>query len=260
MPNRTDYLVKSIGVSETTASAVHKVTPREFLVWAKQDLASSGMRGRGNALSNVKKALHARLDEIIRRTHIPFAKDWNPRSVSTEQKLDIIRTLGIGHESIVDLITLIRNNYEHEFVVPEFREVKAYLHAAELWLENSYKSYDTPTLGFVNLPLQRLYLDSRKPNGSAIKEVKFVKPEKVLCFLNSRKMLVTIHVDGTTEEKQFRSFTKDEMLRLEAPYIRRSRAETFHTVLDEGSLADLLERYRLWLKETIGESAQRKDT
>ena len=250
------YLIESIGFRDATASGTEKVVPREFLAWAEKDLASPGARGRGNALSNVKKALHARLDELISRTHVPFTNDWKPRLVTTDLKLEITRELGVGHEGIVDLITAIRNNYEHGYIVPTFREIKAYLNAAQLWVEKTYEAYDAPFLGVVNLPLQGIGRGPRKANGSVITNASFGKPEKVLCFINSRKVVLTILKDGRSEERAFRSFEAKEMLRLEAPYIKRLRSGTSSLTLDEASLQDLLERYRLWLKKTLAKGVQ----
>ena len=46
------------------------VTPREFLEWANLDLKESDNRARGNALGNIKKSIHCRIDEIIYETSI----------------------------------------------------------------------------------------------------------------------------------------------------------------------------------------------
>ena len=64
----------------------------KFLAWAKTDLKGSEKRARGNALSNIKKAIHSRIDEIINSTHIVYAKDWDPR-IGTVDKLEILKKL-----------------------------------------------------------------------------------------------------------------------------------------------------------------------
>jgi len=93
------------------------IGPSDFLSWAKSDLKGGDKRSIGNALSNIKKAIHSRIDEIIGLTHVAYAKDWK-YLISTEDKLAILKTIGIGYRSIVSIITKIRNDYEHKYILP----------------------------------------------------------------------------------------------------------------------------------------------
>ena len=70
------------------------VSPNEFLEWAREDLEQSDRRAIGNAIGNLKKAIHCRMDEIINTTHIKYCKDWNPKS-TTEIKLKVLNILGM---------------------------------------------------------------------------------------------------------------------------------------------------------------------
>src|SRR6266566_9261738 len=126
----THYIAEIVGLTEPESILPGRVKPQEFLAWAERDLSSGDERGRGNALGNVKKALHSRVDEIIAKTHVRFTSDWDLKRVTTERKLDVIRQLGIQHEAIVDVMTSARNEYEHDYIVPTARIVRAHLHAA----------------------------------------------------------------------------------------------------------------------------------
>lgn len=100
----------------------NQVKPMEFLQWAKSDLNGGDKRSRGNALGNIKKAIHSRIDEIINKT------------ITTEKKLKILKDLGIGRGDIANIITEHRNTYEHQYILPPLSTIRAYRDIAELWL------------------------------------------------------------------------------------------------------------------------------
>jgi len=204
-------------------------------------------RGRGNALSNIKKALDARLDEIIEKTHLRFTKDWEPRRIDIKEKLKIVGRLGVRYGAIVGLINSIRNKYEHEYLIPAHHHLAGFLDAAQLWIEKSYVAYSFDTLAFINLPLTGLDR-AAGPAGVGITGARFSKPTEVLCFCNTEKALLKIHSDGSIKKVGFKSFDREEMLELEAPHIRRCHADEMRISLSQASLSDLLERYKIWLK------------
>jgi hypothetical protein len=257
MPVTKHYLQTVIGLYEPTPSRSATIAPKEFLSWAEKDLKSQDKRARGNALSNIKKALHARLDEIIARTHVRFASDWDPRRVTTDQKLDVIRKLGIKHGAVVALITAIRNDYEHRYIVPPLNVVNAYLSACELWVAQTYNMYDFHSVALVNLPITAIGTGVRKANGSVISITEFDEPIEVLFFWNSKKKLVTVQTDGGVKETQFKDFTTQEMLRLEAPLIKRLYTENSRAAFNQASLTDLFGRYRKWINQFSASSKNR---
>ncbi len=71
-----------------------QIRPKEFIDWAVQDVRAGGRRGQANALGNLKRALHARMDEIIEQTRVSAAADWPPRP-TTEDKLAVLKKLGV---------------------------------------------------------------------------------------------------------------------------------------------------------------------
>jgi hypothetical protein len=242
------HIHEIVGLAEPESNAPGRIKSQEFLTWAERDLSGGDERGRGNALGNVKKALHSRVDEIIGKTHVRFTSDWRPKRVTTEQKLDIIRRLGMQHEAIIGVMTSDRNEYEHDYIVPTIDIVRAHLHAAQLWIEKSYAAYEFHSLALVDIPLTGIAWGEKKPNGSAIMKVKFADPQPVLFFSNSKKGILTIKANGVEEWREFGSFDSKEMVRLEAPYIERVLAEPCLAV-GEGSLLELLECYRRWVTE-----------
>ena len=247
MTNKRQYPNGQIALFIPNRDNSSKISPKEFLSWAEKDLKSQDKRARGNALSNIKKALHARLDEIIAKTHLRFSHDWNARNFTTDNKLEVIRKIGIKHDAIVNLITVIRNKYEHQYIVPSLDVVRAHQGTCDLWLEKSYSVYEFHSIGFVNLPLIGLGSGMMKANGSVINHTKFDVPTKVIYFWNSKKSLVTILPNGTIEQKYYSAFSCKEMLRFEAPLIRKYFNSSSGSAYNQASLTEIYGRYRKWL-------------
>jgi hypothetical protein len=124
------------------------VTPKEFLHWAKQDLLGSDKRACGNALGNIKKSIHCRIDEIIYKTNITYGKNWNSH-INTPQKLEILKEVEIKYIAVVQLITDERNKFEHDYTMPDIDQIKAFYDTTELWLEKTYLSYDFDRIGII---------------------------------------------------------------------------------------------------------------
>jgi hypothetical protein len=68
------------------SSGKARILPSEFLDWVKLNVKAGGRRGIANALTNTKRALHARMDEILYSVRIRYANDWSQRP-DTELKL-----------------------------------------------------------------------------------------------------------------------------------------------------------------------------
>ena len=134
------------------------VTPNEFLQWAEQDLLSSDKRACGNALGNIKKSIHCRIDEIIHKTNITYGKDWNSH-INIPQKLNILKNIGIKYRAVVQLITDERNKFEHDYKLLDINQIKAFCETTDLWLEKTYSSYDFNRIGII-LKSDKIIIDS----------------------------------------------------------------------------------------------------
>jgi hypothetical protein len=114
---------------------LHDIDGREFLSFAKQDLEEDSDRGRVNALSNAKRAIECRMDEILKLFNL-----WSfcsRQGLNLPQKLLFLRTkLGITAPDILkNLITSKRNILEHEYIRPERQEVRNCVDLTELFLK-----------------------------------------------------------------------------------------------------------------------------
>jgi len=120
---------------------VHDIDARDFLCFAEQDLEENSERGRVNSLSNAKRAIACRIDEILALMNFErFAKHerWN-----LPYKMEVVESFGVPARNVLrDIITSKRNFLEHEYVRPERREVRQIVDIAELFLEATDKYID----------------------------------------------------------------------------------------------------------------------
>lgn len=160
----------------------NQVKPMEFLQWAKSDLNGGDKRSRGNALGNIKKAIHSRIDEIINSTHLVFGRDWNWKVITTEIKLKILKDLGIGRGDIARVITEERNTYEHQYILPPLSTIRAYRDIAELWLKESYEEFNFSRIAMFGLPAYEVIF-----GGDEIKKIVLSNEYKGITYFWDRK-------------------------------------------------------------------------
>lgn len=237
------YLTNFVCRLESCQPNPRKISPNDFLEWARLDFRSGGKRGLGNALANIKRALHCRIDELIRKTHARFTNDWTP-ILPTTKKLEIIKKIGVEFGAVINVMTIDRNSYEHDYLLPKSRIIESHLDAAHLWLEKSYSSYDFRPLAFVHLPLRGIGSGNNK-----LSLVTFGKVRQAVFFCDSKKQIVQIGIDGKEVIQPYDSLDLAAMLALEGKYIRRVITEGSAVSLNESLLEDLLNRYRAHLRD-----------
>jgi hypothetical protein len=183
------------------------VSAEEFLKWARSDLKGGGRRECGNALGNIKKALHAQIDNLIYKTHARYGNNWDPRC---------------------------------EYSVPNKSEVEAYMEIAEMRLERVRDRYSFQPVGIVGLRLKEL-----KVTSSAPCTVKFLKPGKMSYFWDTKKVLVTIDASGDKNEVPYSDYTWEELVNIEGKHIKRSY-NGFITV-PRSELTSVYKKYVRWI-------------
>lgn len=217
------------------------VSPHEFLQWARSDLKGSDKRNRGNAIGNIKRAIHSKLDEIVGYTYIRYTSDW-PLKPSTENKLEVLRQLGIEYRSIVKIITDTRNEYEHQYVIPDLDIVRAFYETAELWLNTLEAKYEVYPLGIAGLEVASFGWGGGK-SGERTTSLKFAAPSEVLYFDGPQRQLVQFYPNGTKEVNAFESYRCKDLLCIEKPYIF-----ALSNAVSQKTLSEIIERYEHWLK------------
>lgn len=107
------------------------LTSNEYLKFARVDLAeSNNPRNRINALSNSKRALHLQIDFLIAIFGFEKIKKIN----NFPKKLDVLNKLGVSSPQIIRKINSLRNEVEHDYILPSFSEVLDFVDIIELFL------------------------------------------------------------------------------------------------------------------------------
>jgi len=224
----------SFGLWSPPSNNDSAISAIEFLSWAKTDLKGNDRRSIGNALGNIKKAIHRRIDEIISKTHVPFAKDWS-WFCNTDEKIKVLKRIGVEYRAIVNLITDIRNRYEHKYELPQLEEIRAYLEVTDLWLERSVKRYSFSPARIINLPVNAIKaITETNGNPAIINEVVFDKASKIIFFEDEKKQIIFIDSTGKREVRAYSELTINEILDIEKKYL--------NTVLDDNYQFEMIHR------------------
>lgn len=120
---------------------VFEIKPQEYLEFARLDLNEDSLRGHINALSNAKRALSCRIDEVIAISNLKYFSDkyrW-----SLPYKLQVLNTLDVKAPQVLKTyISDRRNVVEHEYVKPASDEIRILLDIVELFIAASQPYID----------------------------------------------------------------------------------------------------------------------
>ncbi len=171
-------------VSEETFQYHFKLTPLDFLKFAKEDFKEKNTRNLVNALSNIKRAINCQIDQIL------FIFGFSKKRWNFPEKIEFIKDIGITSPEIIEKINHKRNLIEHEYVIPSDEDVSYAIGIAELFIESVkpifYRYYkelevhdDSKGIGFPCIYLDFDYkkhlfkVAYEKEEGSEIEEVEY---------------------------------------------------------------------------------------
>lgn len=128
-----------------------EISAKDFLIFAKSDFKDNDEKGLINALSNAKRAISNRMDEMIKLSFlqkISSKKRWN-----IPTKMDKLSVIGIFVPRLLQRkITSKRNLLEHEYIRPkDSQEVEDVIEIAELFLASTEKYIEFGLLGAIDL-------------------------------------------------------------------------------------------------------------
>jgi len=127
-----------------------ELSANDFLTYAKSDLVDNDEKGLINALSNAKRAISNRMDELIMLSllrKISLKQRWN-----IPTKMDKLRAIGIFVPGILQRrITSMRNLLEHEYIKPtDSQDVEDIIEIAELFLASTERYIELGLLGAID--------------------------------------------------------------------------------------------------------------
>ena|SRR5215471_8628714 len=121
--------IKAMTIVDQSASLSHDfdVSAEDFLQQAEEDFELGGNNARLNALSNAKRAIHAKVDEVL------VALGFKTKS-SFPEKMSLLADLGFISPRILRRINDARNVLEHEYQAPTQGQVEEAIDLASLFL------------------------------------------------------------------------------------------------------------------------------
>lgn len=117
----------------TWSSMLFRDTPsaEDYLAFAKQDLLDGRQeRHRVNSLSNVKRALHLRLEDLC----FGFGATSLRKPYGFPTLLQYVRNCGLVAPDILGRLNKLRNEVEHDYATPSTTEVETHIDVTELFL------------------------------------------------------------------------------------------------------------------------------
>jgi hypothetical protein len=127
-----------------------EISAKEFLAFAKSDFKEKNEKGLINALSNAKRAISLRMDEILKLSCLQKFSSKNRWNIPT--KMDKLNEIGIFVPRLLQRkISSLRNLLEHEYIKPTSQEVEDIIDIVELFLTSTEKYIDFGFLGAINL-------------------------------------------------------------------------------------------------------------
>ncbi len=236
----------SIYVRKKAKSDKSHVSPEEFIKWARQDINVGDKRSGANALTNAKRALHARIDEILYSVRVRYANDWPkwPKRPGTSLKLEVLKRLNIRITAIVGVLTERRNDLEHSYLLPTLDQVRADVETAEMWLEKS-KSYLHSPVVLAGLSIKScappVYIKTRKKTLS----ITFDPTEKFFFFCDAESNLIILKSDGNQSEIGYDKLGWKSLIRYQQPYL----SEENPLIVSKMSIATKIYReYEKWVR------------
>jgi len=196
---------------------LYDTNPWEFLSYCRQDLNDDSERGRTNALSNAKRAIECRADEIIKILNLkPLASRhrWG-----LPYKLQVLKTFGMSApEVLTSYITSRRNILEHEYVKPKTtEEIKHIADITELFLsasDNIVKKGYITSVKFTNEEeFEREQINKWKDRSLSYKDVYWINfdlDKETLVFTHKQYECFNEHNKGTGEIRSRENFIGEE--------------------------------------------------
>ncbi len=144
---------------------IYDLTPWDFLSFCREDLEDESERGRLNAVSNAKRTIACRVDEILTLSALQtFAtkERWG-----LPFKLEVIKKLGCPAPAVLrEDITKLRNLLEHEYrSIPDREEIRRLGDITELFLKATDDFVKRGYLSFAQVRLRVADRDASERYG-----------------------------------------------------------------------------------------------
>lgn len=112
------------------------LSAEQYLSYAESDLLDGGSeRNLINALTNAKRALHMRMEDMS----IGFGFDnWSGQR-SFPKMVEYLTRVGVAAPRILNKLNRLRNQVEHEYLIPDRGEVETFIDVTILFLASTQR-------------------------------------------------------------------------------------------------------------------------
>jgi len=168
---------------------------------------------------------------------------WDWHLFTTNQKLNILKELGIGRRSIAKIVTEHRNTYEHQYILPSKNTIQGHIDAADLWLDESYAKYFFNRIGLFDLPVYEVITE-----GDEIKKIVLSNEYKsIIYFWDHKKECIQTAKDKTKTIKGLKAMSWEDILSLEKGCIKRLRNKEVYSL----SQTNLTKIFNIYTKKAM---------
>lgn len=110
------------------------ISAEQYLKFAENDLLDGeSERHLVNALTNAKRALHLRMEDVCHG--FGFASFGGARSFP--RMVEYISRVGVTAPRILNRLNQLRNQVEHEYLIPSRSEVETFIDVASLFVAST---------------------------------------------------------------------------------------------------------------------------
>ena len=108
------------------------LSPEDFIKFAEEDITSKNTKELVNALSNIKRAVHAQMDSLL--FIFGFHNQSKQQSWNFPKKISILKEVGIIAPRILEKINNKRNLLEHDYKIPKPEEIEDFFDVVNLFI------------------------------------------------------------------------------------------------------------------------------
>lgn len=178
----------------------YDISPREFLSFARQDLEEDSERGRINALTNVKRAIECRADELLVLLNCGYFSAKHRWGLP--YKMQVLKTFGISAPDVLtEYIGSKRNLLEHQYVRPkETEQIKYIADIAELFISATDRYIEDGHLYFVRITYIKEKGKRRKKSARVDTSIDYEDDYEITFDLENEVITITYRQLEVTNE------------------------------------------------------------
>ncbi len=205
--NWTNFLVNTWDFYSYTENKF-EVSSEMYLKFAKEDFKLNNTRGLINSLSNAKRAIDNQIESILYslgyiegdKNHInkEFIKKYydEEEEIGITDNIKLLVILELCPSFLIPKIRNLRNQVEHDYIIPTRKSVKEAIEVAEMFINSSNnKIYNTNS----SLAMGSKFIENVYENGSTYLNLneEYIYIDHPSDNMLKNYIIITLHKTGT---------------------------------------------------------------